>query len=185
MAKLVTYIILFRGVGGATQLPTAKLRQVLTDAGFADVATYINSGNAVLRSDLRRVEVVATVAALCRDEFGFTKDIHAPTLAEWSRLVRANPFPEAAAEGRTLHAALLAAVPEPAKVAALRAVAGEGEAIEVVGRTAYLLTPGGFGRSRLAERFDKGIGVPNTARNWNTVRRLLDMGKAAEASVRR
>ena len=44
------YIILFRGVGGATQLPTKPLREALTAAGFKDVATYINSGNAVLSS---------------------------------------------------------------------------------------------------------------------------------------
>ncbi len=35
-----TYIILFRGVGGATQLPVAPLREALTKAGFENVATY-------------------------------------------------------------------------------------------------------------------------------------------------
>ena len=48
------YILLFRGVGGATQLPVAPLRDALTGAGFENVATYINSGNAVLRSHLPR-----------------------------------------------------------------------------------------------------------------------------------
>ena len=47
---MTVYIILFRGVGGATQLPTKPLREALTAAGFKDVATYINSGNAVLSS---------------------------------------------------------------------------------------------------------------------------------------
>jgi hypothetical protein len=46
------FILLFRGVGGATQLPTAPLREALTEAGFENVATYINSGNAILRSHL-------------------------------------------------------------------------------------------------------------------------------------
>ena len=47
---------------------------------------------------------------------------------------------------------------------------------------AYLHTPNGFGTSRLAARFDKGLDVANTARNWNTVRRLMDLldGAAAE-----
>ena len=40
------FVLLFRGVGGATQLPTAPLREALTEAGFENVATYINSGNA-------------------------------------------------------------------------------------------------------------------------------------------
>jgi hypothetical protein len=61
------YILLFRGVGGATQLPVAPLREALTGAGFENVATYINSGNAVLRSHLSREKVIATVAKLCAD----------------------------------------------------------------------------------------------------------------------
>ncbi len=81
------YILLFRGVGGATQLPTAPLREALTGAGFENVATYINSGNAVLRSPLSRERVIASVAKICEERFGFTKAIHAPTLAEWETLI--------------------------------------------------------------------------------------------------
>src|SRR6476620_9755910 len=102
------YILLFRGVGGATQLPTAPLREALTQAGFENVATYINSGNAVLRSELPREEVIAKVAGICEDNFGFTKAIFAPTLAEWSALIANNPFPHAVAAPKTLHAAVLA-----------------------------------------------------------------------------
>jgi uncharacterized protein (DUF1697 family) len=56
-------------------------------------------------------------------------------------------------------------------------VAKEGERIEVVDRVAYLHTPHGFGTSKLAEKFDKGIGVANTARNWNTVAKLMEMAE--------
>jgi len=91
------YVLLFRGVGGATQLPTAPLREALAEAGFENVATYINSGNAVLRSRLSRAKVVAAVAETCRDRFGFTKAIFAPTLEEWSALIDNNPFPRAVA----------------------------------------------------------------------------------------
>lgn len=50
--KPTVYLILFRGVGGKTQLPTKTLREKLTEAGFENVATYINSGNAIVRSGL-------------------------------------------------------------------------------------------------------------------------------------
>src|SRR5262249_39666022 len=80
------YILLFRGVGGATQLPTAPLREALTAAGFRKVATYINSGNAVLCSELPQEKVIAKVAKICKDRFGFTKAIFALTLDEWSVL---------------------------------------------------------------------------------------------------
>ena len=71
--KRTVYLILFRGVGGKTQLPVAALREKLTAAGFENVATYINSGNAIVRSRLNREKVIAKIAELCRVEFGFDK----------------------------------------------------------------------------------------------------------------
>jgi uncharacterized protein (DUF1697 family) len=176
------YILLFRGVGGATQLPTAPLREALTQAGFENVATYINSGNAVLRSHLSREELIAKVAEICKDRFGFTKAIFAPTLDEWSALLGNNPFPQAVAVPKSLHAVVLAEKPTAEAVTRLRGFATEGEGIEIVGNVAYLHTPDGFGTSKLAEKFDKGIGVVNSARNWNTVLKLMELvKKAAEA----
>jgi uncharacterized protein (DUF1697 family) len=177
---VAAYVILFRGVGGATQLPTAPLREALTEAGFGQVATYINSGNAILASDLPRGQMIATVAEICATRFGFRKDIHARTHAEWADLVARNPFPDATAEPTSLHAAVLEGEPETARIETLQGLAQNGERLAIVGGVAYLHTPDGFGTSRLAARFDKGLGVPNTARNWNTVLRLLAMVKAAD-----
>jgi uncharacterized protein (DUF1697 family) len=175
---MTVYIVLFRGVGGATQLPTKPLREALTAAGFKDVATYINSGNAVLSSRKGAASVTADVAKMAKREFGFDKAIHVVTRDEWAGLIANNPFPRAVEVAKFLHAAVLAEKPEKGKVEALRAFAKAGERIEVVGKVAYLHTPNGFGTSKLAEKFDKGIGVPNTARNWNTVIALANLADA-------
>lgn len=175
------YLILFRGVGGKTQLPAHALREVLAGAGFEKVATYINSGNAIVRSRLVREKVIAKVAALCRRHFGFDKALFAPTLAEWDHLIARNPFARAAtAAPTTVHAAVLAAPPGSEDVARVRARAVQGEAIEIIDGVAYLHTPHGFGRCKMAEKFDRWIGVANTARNWNTVLKLAELGRAAE-----
>jgi uncharacterized protein (DUF1697 family) len=179
MSARTVWIVLFRGVGGKTQLPVKPLREALGAAGFENVTTYINSGNAVLSSAKGRDKVAAGIAAICSREFGFDKDIHVVSKAEWEELIASNPFPEAVAVPKFLHAAVLAEQPAKAKVEALRAHASKGERIEIVGRVAYLHTPNGFGTSKLAERFDKGIGVPNTARNWNTVLKLRELAEAA------
>jgi uncharacterized protein (DUF1697 family) len=176
MSGRTVWIVLFRGVGGKTQLPVGPLREKLSEAGFENVATYINSGNAVVTGGLAREKATAAIADLCRREFGFDKDIHLVSRAEWDDLIANNPFPEALAAPKFVHAAWLADEPEPAKVEALRQVAGASrDRIEIVGRVAYLSTPDGFGTSKLAEKFDKGIGVPNTARNWNTVLKLAEL----------
>lgn len=179
MNRAAVYILLFRGVGGATQLPTAPLRAALTAAGFEAVATYINSGNAIVRSRLSREKVIATVAELCRTKFAFSKAIFAPTLAEWTALIDANPFPKAVDMPKFLHAAVLDTKPPKGAVESIRAFAKDGEAIEVVNQVAYLHTPHGFGTCKMAEKFDKLIGVTNTARNWNTVTKLHALATAA------
>lgn len=173
------YVVLFRGVGGATQLPTKPLREALAAAGYSDVATYINSGNAVLSSRKSAASVTADIAAIVKRDFGFDKDIHVVPRAAWAQVIANNPFPDAAAAPTSLHAAWLERAPDPQKVEALRGFARNGDAIEVLGRVAYLHTPDGFGKSKLALRFDKGIGVPNTARNWNTVLALAKLADAA------
>ncbi len=176
---MTVYVLLFRGVGGATQLPTAPLRAALTDAGFENAATYINSGNAVVRSRWGVERVTATVAELCAEKFDFTKAIYAVALPDWDQLIASNPFPDETVPGNLLHAAWLEREPAEANIAALQELAVNGELFAVVGNAAYLHTPNGFSKSKLGERFDKGIGVPNTARNWNTVLKLQALGRAA------
>jgi uncharacterized protein (DUF1697 family) len=178
--KNTVFIILFRGVGGKTQLPTKELRENLTEAGFEKVATYINSGNAVVRSRLPRTKVIARIADICREEFGFEKAIFAPTLEEWERLAANNPFAKQAnAAPTTVHAALLEGKPKPEDVERVRACAVGGEDLQIVENVAYLHTPAGFGKSRMASKFDAWIGVVNTARNWNTVLKLVELGRRA------
>ncbi|HEY0976929.1 MAG TPA: DUF1697 domain-containing protein [Flavobacteriales bacterium] len=180
MSALTTYLLLFRGVGGATQLPVAPLREALSKAGFKNATTYINSGNALVNSAWSREETIIKVADLCLKKFGFDKPIFAPTAAEWAAVIKHNPFPDMA-EGKHVHAALLAEKPKPAAIQALQALAVGGEAIQVVKGVCYLHTPNGFGTSKLAEKFDKGIGVVNTARNWNTVLKMHELAQGLAA----
>ena len=53
MTSRKKYVILLRGVnvGGKNRLPNMELKRILEELGFKDVATYINSGNAVFSSD--------------------------------------------------------------------------------------------------------------------------------------
>ncbi len=57
------YVVLLRGinVGGKNMVPMARLRAVLEDLGFADVATYIASGNVLLDSEFSAGETGALI----------------------------------------------------------------------------------------------------------------------------
>ncbi|HRH39464.1 MAG TPA: DUF1697 domain-containing protein [Flavobacteriales bacterium] len=186
MADLTTYLLLFRGVGGPIQLPVAELRAALTKAGFKNASTYINSGNALVRSALTREETLAKVAEICLKKFKYDRPIFVPSAAEWEAVLKSDPFPKKA-EGKHVHAVLLAEQPAAEKVKALQALAVGDEELKVLKsrigpyHVCYIHTPYGFGTCKLAEKFDKGIGVVNTARNWNTVLKMHELARGLEA----
>jgi uncharacterized protein (DUF1697 family) len=98
------------------------------------------------------------------------------SLAQWQELAAGSPF--APEDGRQVHAVVLDAAPKAEAVDTLRALATT-EQIEVRDGVLYLYTPDGFGRSAVAAQLDRMLKVPLTARNWNTVEKLLAMGEAA------
>ncbi|HEX5395786.1 MAG TPA: DUF1697 domain-containing protein, partial [Candidatus Limnocylindria bacterium] len=53
-ARVTSYVVLLRGVnvGGRARVSMAALRETCASVGCEDVATYIQSGNVVLRSAL-------------------------------------------------------------------------------------------------------------------------------------
>lgn len=89
-------------------------------------------------------------------------------------------MPRAAAAPTTVHAALLARAPKTKEVERVRAYPVKGEGIEVIAGVAYLHTPFGSLASKMAAKFDKCIGVTNTAWNWSTVLKLAQLGRVAE-----
>jgi uncharacterized protein (DUF1697 family) len=68
---MTTYLVLLRGinVGGKNKVPMAELKALLADLGFRDVRTYIQSGNAVLRSDLAADTIARRIEAALPDRF--------------------------------------------------------------------------------------------------------------------
>src|SRR4051812_1111461 len=68
-----TYIAFLRAVNvGKRKYPMAELRALLTDAGYADVATHIQTGNVLLRTPTRSgAKVAADLEALFARDRGF------------------------------------------------------------------------------------------------------------------
>jgi uncharacterized protein (DUF1697 family) len=89
----------------------------------------------------------------------------------------ANPFPESATErdGKTLHFFFLAHAPSTLALDRLEAVRCQSERWQIRGRVFYLHAPDGVGRSKLAAQIGRILNVRATARNWHTVRALLDL----------
>lgn len=188
-----THVALLRGinVGGSGKLPMAELRAVLEGLGHHDVATYIQSGNAVFTPGAATATTdPVDTAALTRSledaieaAAGFRPPVVVLTGAQFGAVHAANPFP-AVSEPKQLHAGFHARSLGATYAAhvrdAVRLAHEQGSHDEAVvdGAVVYLHTPDGLGRSRLVEllgriRADDGSGVRGTFRNWATVTKLL------------
>ncbi|WP_027231547.1 DUF1697 domain-containing protein [Phyllobacterium sp. UNC302MFCol5.2] len=181
---MTTYIVLFRGVGGATLLPVKPLKDALVDAGFDKVATYINTGNVVLVSELQRQTILQRVASIALENFAFSKAIMILDRQEWSSLIAGNPFPQHTAEGNKLHAFILEKEPEKEAVQALeRKAAGLPEQFKILGKVLYYYPPQGASQSKLHGKIESTLKVAATARNWNTVLKLGDLAERLEGET--
>ena len=175
---MTTWIAFFRGinVGGAHSLPMKQLAIALEAEGLKDVRTYIQSGNAVFGRPKTTAPKLATLIAACvRKEFGFEPRVLVLQADELASAARGNPFPQADDDPKSLHLFFLERAPKNADMTALNALKAPTEAFALKGKVFYLHTPAGFGKSKLAERAEKLLGVPATARNWRTVCAVLEM----------
>src|ERR1700704_6655273 len=62
-ARMTTYVMLLRGinVGGQNKISMSKLKLFLEEQGFKNVATYIQSGNAIFQSELEAITLTRKV----------------------------------------------------------------------------------------------------------------------------
>jgi len=89
----VRYVILLRGVNvGGVKMRMAALRELLTERGYADVATVLASGNALVTSTASAVEVKADVEAALRERFGYDAWVHVLTTDALRAIVDDYPF---------------------------------------------------------------------------------------------
>jgi uncharacterized protein (DUF1697 family) len=63
------------------------------------------------------------------------------------------------------------------------AIKPDPETLHIEGRELYIYFPDGAGRSKLSwPRLEKILKTPGTARNWNSVTKLLAIAEEIEAS---
>jgi len=153
-----------------------KLRDVLTDAGFTDVKTYVQSGNVVLSANGSAEQVARKCERLVADEFGLDIPVVVRTRAQLARVVQRNPLGKVATDPKRYQVSFLTGKLSAEVVRKLEEVAAPSERFVVSGREVYAWHPAGVARSKLwAMLAGRGLGVTATARNWTTVTSLLGL----------
>ena len=158
-----------------------ELRALLTDAGFDDVKTYVQSGNVVLTSSLSADKLGARCENLIAERFGFEVDVIVRTADEIAEVVARNPLADVADNPKRYQVSFLDREPDPDVVEKVAALAAPSEKLVAIGREMYAWHPEGVGRSKMWTKLaGTTLGVRATARNWTTVTTLLEMASGSD-----
>lgn len=171
------YAVLLRGinVGGNKKVAMADLRQLLSELGFTDVATLLQSGNAVFTYRRTKPEVLARrIQAAIREQLGLEVSCIVRTRQEMEAVMAGNPLGKMASDGSKLLLVFLSDSPDPKRMAGHDAVELDPDRIRLGDRVIYQWCPEGIlaapAVGGLAERH---WSVTTTGRNWNTVTKLV------------
>jgi len=155
------------------------LLKIFEAAGCQQVITYIQSGNVVFNARISSVDQFTDAIGNAIDKgFGFRPAIQLLTAETLQAAIAANPYPQAAAEPKSLHLVFLERSPEVAHVKKLDQLLSGTESYTLTDDLLYFHAPDGIARSKFAGSVDRVLRVNSTARNWRTV---TELGKLISA----
>ncbi len=172
-------------VGGHNKIKMDALRELCEALELREVQTFIQSGNVVFKTRERNLDKLAKrIEDAIEKGFGFRPAVILRTPDELRDVLARNPF----AKRRDLDPAklaitFLAADPGPEACARVLAIPTAPEELHIDGRHLYTYYPNGMGRPKLNwAAVERALKTPGTARNLNSVIKLLEMAEKLEAS---
>jgi uncharacterized protein (DUF1697 family) len=171
-------IVLLRGVnlGARNRVSMPALRAALEAAGYREPRTLLQSGNVVMDGPKA---TPAKLERLLHDEFGLDIAVVVRTRDELAEVIANDPFAGIADDPKRYQVSFLAKQLSAGVTSALEEADIAPERVAVRGREVYAWHAGGIQRSPLAKLLDDAkLGVTATARNWNTVTKLLALADA-------
>jgi uncharacterized protein (DUF1697 family) len=184
---MTVYVSLLRAanVGGSGLIKMDALREAYESIGLADVRTLLQSGNVIFRSKLTdRQRLAKRIMQEIERRFDLRLEVMLRTLAEVVSIVERGPVLAPHADRSKLLVMFLSSVPDAAAQEALRKWHKSKELKELLairGPEIYLYYPDGVGRSKLTNAvIEDKLDTAGTARNWNTLMKLIAAGRALE-----
>jgi uncharacterized protein (DUF1697 family) len=182
------YVAFLRGinVGGKNSVPMVRLRAVLEELGFADVATYIASGNVILDSERSAGETGALIEEALPREFALHDGrVRVLVLAQGQLQAIVDNRPEGfGSQPDRYHSDAIFLMGIEATDA--MAVFDPRPGVDAVWPGEGVIYSQRLSAERTRSRLSKIIGTPAyksmTIRNWNTTTTVLKMLRARDAS---
>lgn len=170
-----TRIVLLRAVNvGGAQLPMADLRAIAAELGATDVSTYIASGNLIADVPGDPEAFDRALEKAVEERFGFFREVISRSPAEVVAALEAHPFE--VVEPKFSYVTFLAGEPSAEAIAKAGTYETHDDRWQVIGTEMHIRYANGAGRPEMkSDAIGRALGVPGTARNLNTVRKLIEL----------
>lgn len=180
-------ICMLRGVnlGPHNRMKMDALRALCGALKLENPRTYVQSGNVIFRTKEKNIASLAKKIqdAIAR-EFKFRPEVIVRTTKELRQAIAASPFiGRPNLEPGKILVTFLDAEPGPEARSTLAKFEGYPEEIHLKGREMYIYFPNGAGKSKLPwSSVERLLQTTGTARNWNSVTKMLEIAEELEAA---
>jgi uncharacterized protein (DUF1697 family) len=185
-----TYIALLRGinVSGKKIILMADLKKLFESLKFADVKTFIQSGNVVFTRGKAAKggksgdqDMAAAIESAIVKKYAFEVPVIVRTAEEMAAVIETNPFRKTKLkEKERVYVSYLSEIPGKEGAKKLEGIASDFDEIRLKGREVYILCRGGYGETVFSNTLvEKCLGVKSTTRNLETTQKLVDLSRPA------
>jgi len=160
------------------------LRELYQSLQLEEPRTYVQSGNVIFRTQEKNGErLAAKIQDGISKKFGFAPVVIIRTIDELKHSLQSNPFRNRRdVEPGKLLITFLSALPSPEAQSVVRNLKVQREELHLLGRELYIHFPDGIGKSKLPwSSVEKLLQVTGTARNLNSVIKMLEMAEQMQA----
>jgi uncharacterized protein (DUF1697 family) len=178
-------VSMLRGVnlGPHKRIKMEALRALYESLGLRDPQSYVQSGNVVFKTSEKNLGSVAKrIENAIERTFGFHADVIVRTTSELRAVLAKNPFTaRSGIDPARLLVTFLASDPGEEAREKIRQIKAEPEELWIDGRELFIYFPNGLARPKLSiPLIERTLKTSGTGRNWNSVRKLLELAEAME-----
>lgn len=170
---MTTYAAFLRAInlGSTNKIAMSALRATAERIGYADVRTYINSGNLVFATEDDEAGLEEAISQAIAADFGLQIDVAVRSADRLRDLVAANPYPD----GDPSRVTVAFLIGTPAADAEQRLAAVADEPFTISGSEVWVNYTSGQAGSKLGAQFSRLIGASCTIRTLRTVTKVAEL----------
>ncbi|MDQ6705350.1 MAG: DUF1697 domain-containing protein [Acidobacteriota bacterium] len=184
---MTVIVSMLRGVnvGSHKRMKMDALRGVYEALGLQAPQTYVQSGNVIFGTEQQDlVQLTKRIEDGIERSFGFRPTVVVRTCSELRGVIARNPFAlRSGIEPSKLLVIFFAADPGPGARSKILGLYPDTEEFATHGRELYIYFPDGMARPKLSPAIvEKTLKTSGTARNWNSVSRMLEIAERLETA---